>query len=102
MASRVPLGFADLKVDVPSHICLFYSNDDELRERLGFLARTLDDPTQVAVLFGKQDRLEEVLGYIGTDFKRDVAADLKAGRIVLVNGAQIGRASCRERVLVAV
>ena len=56
MASRVPLGFADLKVDVPSHICLFYSNDDELRERLGFLARTLDDPTQVAVLFGKQER----------------------------------------------
>ena len=88
MASRVPLGFADLKVDVPSHICLFYSNDDELRERLGFLARTLDDPTQVAVLFGKQDRLEEVLGYIGTDFKRDMAADLKAGRIVLVNGAR--------------
>lgn len=88
MASRVPLGFADLQVDVPSHICLFYSNDDELRERLGFLARTLDDPTQVAVLFGKNDRLEEVLGYIGADFKRDVSADLKAGRIVLVNGAR--------------
>ena len=88
MASRVPLGFADLQVDVPSHICLFYSNDDELRERLGFLARTLDDPTQVAVLFGKKDRLEEVLGYIGADFKRDVSADLKAGRIVLVNGAR--------------
>lgn len=87
MARPVPLGFADLRVDVPSHICLFYSNDEELRERLSFLAATLDDPTQVAVLFGKQDRLEEVLGYIGTDFKRDVAADLKAGRIVLVNGA---------------
>jgi hypothetical protein len=83
-----PLGFAKLKVDVPSHICLFYSNDEELRERLGFLAHTLDDPEQVAVLFGKQERLEEVLGYIGSDFKRDVAADLKAGRIVLVHGAR--------------
>ncbi|HEY8806052.1 MAG TPA: MEDS domain-containing protein [Candidatus Limnocylindria bacterium] len=85
---KAPLGFAKLSVDVPSHICLFYSNDDELRERLGFLAHTLDDPEQVAVLFGKQERLEELLGYIGADFKRDVAADLKAGRIVLVNGAR--------------
>lgn len=88
MASRVPLGFADLRVQVPSHVCLFYSNDDELRERLGFLAHTLDDPKQVAVLFGKQERLDEVLAYIGEDFARDISADLKAGRIVLVNGAR--------------
>lgn len=86
MGERVPLGFADLSVDVPSHICLFYSTDDELRDRLGFLAQTLDDPTEVAVLFGNQQRLEEVLGYIAADHKRDIAADLKAGRIVLVNG----------------
>ena len=85
--TRTKLGFADLSVDVPSHICLFYSDDNELRGRLGFLAHTLDDPEQVAVLFGKQERLEEVLAYIGADHKRDVAADLKAGRIVLVNGA---------------
>ncbi|HEX6061742.1 MAG TPA: MEDS domain-containing protein [Candidatus Limnocylindria bacterium] len=83
-----PLGFAKLSVDVPSHICLFYSNDEELRERLGFLAHTLDDAEQVAVLFGKQERLEEVLGYIRSDFNRDIAADLQAGRIVLVNGAR--------------
>ncbi len=88
MTTQVKLGFADLKVDVPSHICLFYSSDDELRERLGFLAHTLDDPEQVAVLFGKKERLEEILDYIGSDFKRDVAADLKVGRIVLVNGSR--------------
>ena len=85
--TRTKLGFADLKIDVPSHICLFYSDDAELRERLGFLANTLDDPEQVAVLFGRQARLEEILGYIGADHKRDIAADLAAGRIVLVNGA---------------
>jgi hypothetical protein len=85
---RADLGFGTLSVDVPSHICLFYSNDDELRERLGFLAHTLDDPEQVGVLFGKQERLEEILGYIGQDFGRDVAADLEAGRIVLVNGTR--------------
>ncbi len=88
MTTKVQLGFSDLKVDVPSHICLFYSSDDELRERLGFLAHTLDDPEQVAVLFGKKERLEEILGYIGSDFKRDVAADLNGGRIVLVNGSR--------------
>lgn len=87
-ARRAPLGFAKLAVDVPSHICLFYEDDEELRKRLVFLARTLDDPEEVAVLFGKQDRLEQVLGYIGEDFGRDVAADLKAGRIVLVNGTR--------------
>ncbi|HEV2249200.1 MAG TPA: MEDS domain-containing protein [Candidatus Limnocylindria bacterium] len=84
--TRATLGFGDLQVDVPSHVCLFYSSDEELRGRLGFLAHSLDDPAQVAVLFGKQDRLEQVLGYIGEDFGRDVAADLKAGHIVLVNG----------------
>jgi hypothetical protein len=82
------LRFAELSVDVPSHICLFYSDDEELRQRLGFLAHTLDDPEQVAVLFGKKERLEQVLGYIGEDFGRDVAADLKAGRIVLVHGTR--------------
>lgn len=84
---RTTLGFADLNVDVPSHICLFYSDDAELRDRLGFLANTLDDPEQVAVLFGKQERLDEILGYIGADHTRDIAADLAANRIVLVNGA---------------
>ena len=85
---RAPLGFAKLTVDVPSHICLFYEDDEELRQRLAFLAQTLDDPQQVAVLFGKQDRLEQVLAYIGEDFGRDVATDLAAGRIVLVNGTR--------------
>ncbi len=85
--TKAKLGFADLSVDVPSHICLFYENDEELRARLGFLAHTLDDPTQVAVLFGKQSRLDEVLAYIVADHGRDVEADMKAGRIVLVTGA---------------
>jgi hypothetical protein len=85
--TRAPLGFADLKIDVPSHICLFYEDDNELRDRLGFLANTLDDPQQVAVLFGKKERLEEILAYIAVDHGRDTAADLAAGRIVLVHGA---------------
>jgi len=84
--TRTTLGFANLKIDVPSHVCLFYENDNELRERLGFLANTLDDPREVAVLFGKQERLEEILAYIAADHGRDIAADLAAGRIVLVNG----------------
>ena len=85
--TRSTLGFSDLKIDVPSHVCLFYSDDAELRDRLGFLAKTLDDPNEVAVLFGKQERLDEILGYIVADHGRDTAADLAAGRIVLVNGA---------------
>lgn len=81
-----PLGFADLAVDVPSHICLFYSDDLELRERLEFLAIALQDPTQVAVLFGHRARLDEILGYIAADHGRDTAQDLRDRRIVLVDG----------------
>lgn len=81
-----PLGFADLAVDVPSHICLFYSDDDELRSRLDFLSIALEDPTQVAVLFGRTERLQEVLGYIAADHGRDVEQDLRGGRIVLIEG----------------
>jgi len=81
-----PLGFADLTVDVPSHICLFYSDDDELRGRLDFLSIALQDPTQVAVLFGRSERLKEILGYIATDHGRDVEQDLRDGLIVLIEG----------------
>jgi len=81
-----PLGFADLAVDVPSHICLFCSDDDELREPLEFLAIALQDPTQVALLFGRKPRLEEILSYIAADHRRDIDQDLRDGRIVLVDG----------------
>ncbi|MEO8632762.1 MAG: MEDS domain-containing protein [Chloroflexota bacterium] len=81
------LGIANLKVDVPSHICLFYKDDTELRERLSFVTAALTDPEQVAVLFGSKERLEEILGYIAKDQGRDTAADLAAGRVVLVHGA---------------
>lgn len=84
---QAKLGIADLKVDVPSHVCLFYKDDAELRERLGFLVQALDDPEQVAVLFGTKERLAEVLGYIAKDHNREIASDLSAGRIVLVHGA---------------
>jgi hypothetical protein len=80
-----PLGFADLAVDVPSHICLFYGDDDELRERLDFLSIALTGPDQVAVLFGRRERLTEVLGYIAADHGRDIEQDLREGRIVLVD-----------------
>lgn len=84
---RVKLGFGtDLAVEVPSHLCLFYKDDAELRERLGFLRAALEDPAEVAVLFGKRSRLEEVLGYLAADHGRDVEADLSARRIVLVEG----------------
>lgn len=81
-----PLGFADLAVDVPSHICLFYSDDTELRGRLEFLAIALQNPSEVAVLFGRKERLTEILGYIATDHGRDTEQDLRDGRIVLVEG----------------
>lgn len=87
MAARAPLGFADLDIDVPSHVALFYEDDVELRQRLGFLGRALAEPDQVAVLFGAQERLNEVLAYIAADLGRDIDRDIREGRIVLVHGA---------------
>lgn len=34
MDQTAALGFIERRVDVPSHICLFYYDDTELRERL--------------------------------------------------------------------
>lgn len=83
----VPLGFGDLTVPVPSHVCLFYYDDTELRERLPFLRIGLETPGEAVVLFGTPTRLEEVTGYLAADYGRDVSADLAAGRMVLVDGA---------------
>jgi len=85
-----PLGFIDRSVAVPSHICLFYYDDTELRESLSFVTLGLDDPAEATVLFGSHRRLEQVLGYLATDHGRDVQADIREGRITLVEGAPTG------------
>ena len=85
-----PLGFIDRSVAVPSHICLFYYDDTELRETLSFVTLGLDDPVEATVLFGPRRRLEEVLAYLAADHGRDVEADLRDGRITLVDGAPSG------------
>jgi len=88
MAASAPLGFLDRQVGVPSHICLFYYDDTELREALSFLALGLADPAQATVLFGPRARLEVILGYLAADHGRDTQADLRDGRITLVDGAR--------------
>jgi hypothetical protein len=84
---RVPLGFGDLSVDVPSHLCLFYYDDVELRSKLGFLRLGLETENEAVVLFGVESRLRQVLDYLVADHGVDVAAHLAAGRISLVTGA---------------
>lgn len=83
---KAPLGFGDRTVPVPSHVCLFYYDDTELRQRFGFLQLGLEAPDQAVVLFGRPERLEQVTAYLASDLGRDVKADLAAGRLVLVNG----------------
>lgn len=87
MATTAPLGFLDRAVGVPSHICLFYYDDTELRGALRFLTLGLEDPDQATVLFGPRQRLEVVLGYLAEDHGRDVDADVREGRLTLVDGA---------------
>ncbi|HEX4745551.1 MAG TPA: MEDS domain-containing protein [Gaiellaceae bacterium] len=85
-----PLGFLDRAVAVPSHICLFYYDDTELREMLRFLTVGLEVPEEATVLFGTRSRLDQVLAYLAADHARDVEADLRDGRITLVEGAPTG------------
>lgn len=80
------LGFTDRKVPIPSHVCLFYYDDDELRERLGFVRAGLENPDEAVVLFGRPERLEQVQSYIASDLGRDVAADRASGKLVLIGG----------------
>ncbi len=90
MDQTAALGFIERRVDVPSHICLFYYDDTELRERLPFLRIGLETTDEVVVLFGPGQRLRQVLDYLAEDFGRDVASDLAAGKIVLIEGAPTG------------
>lgn len=87
------MGIGDRDVPVPSHICLFYNNDDELRERLAFLTIGLDDPGQVCVLFGTHKRLARIVGYLIEDTGRDIEAAIASRRLVLIEGASTGDAT---------
>lgn len=81
-----PLGFGDRDVPVPSHVCLFYYGDRELRARLGFLRPGLETAGEAVVLFGRRERLDEIQSYLAADLGRDVEQDQAAGRLVLVHG----------------
>lgn len=87
MQASAPLGFIDQDVDVPSHICLFYYDDAELRERLPFLQIGLEVSDEAVVLFGPEPRLQQVLGYLAEASERNIDRDLADGKIVLVGGA---------------
>lgn len=84
--TQVPLGIGNRTVAVPSHVCLFYYDDPELRSRLGFVRLGLESPDQAVVLFGAPERLERVCTYLAEDFHRDVAADRAEGQLVLIGG----------------
>jgi nitrate reductase NapAB chaperone NapD len=81
-----PLGFGELSVSVPTHLCLFYYDDVELRTKLGFVRIGLETESEAVVLFGRRSRLEQILGYLSAD-GLDVDAIEKSGRLVLVEGA---------------
>lgn len=84
--ANAPLGFGDRSVPVPSHLCIFYYDDDDLRQRFGFLKVGLEAADEAVVLFGPSERLEQISRYIAKDLKRDVAADLASGKLTLVGG----------------
>ena len=86
--TTAPLGFGDRKVPVPSHLCVFYYDDDELRTNFGFLRAGFEAPDEAIVLFGKPERLDQIEAYLAKDLKRDIAADLRSGKLVLVGGAK--------------
>ena len=87
MSHSAPLGIGEQQVDVPSHICLFYYDDVELRQRLPFLRIGLETEGEVAVLFGPRARLQQILEYLAEDLGRDTEQDLADGKIVLIDGA---------------
>ena len=82
---HAPLGFNDLSVPIPSHTCLFYYDDEELRQKLGFVRIGLETDDQAVVLFGPARRLKQVLGYVARDLGRDVDEDVANGKILLLD-----------------
>ncbi|CAN5274258.1 hypothetical protein BH23CHL9_BH23CHL9_14280 [soil metagenome] len=85
VSASAPLGFSELSVPIPSHTCLFYYDDEELRAKLGFVRIGLETDDQAVVLFGPARRLKQVLGYVAQDLGRNVSDDLATGKIVLLD-----------------
>jgi hypothetical protein len=86
LADGTPLGFGELSVSVPSHLCLFYYDDVELKAKLGFARIGLESEREAVVLFGRRPRLEQIVGYLA-DEGLDVVGFQASGRLVLVEGA---------------
>lgn len=84
--ANAPLGFGDLSVGVPSHLCLFYYDDVELRSKLGFVRLGLEGAGEAVVLFGRRPRLNQILEYLRAE-GLDIDGFQESGRLVLVEGA---------------
>lgn len=73
--------------EIPSHACLYYSSEEELRTTLGFLRDGLSDPDTACVIFADATRFDALLEWLQAGTDVDVAEVRSRGRLVCIGGA---------------
>ncbi len=83
----VALGIGGETVPVRSHVCWYYSGEDQLRETLAFLRLGLASSTDFCVLFADEPRFEGLLGWLSEDLGRPAEGFIASGQLALIGGA---------------
>jgi MEDS: MEthanogen/methylotroph, DcmR Sensory domain len=83
----IELGFGGESMPIGSHVCWYYSGEEQLRETLGFLRLGLQRRDNFCVLFADHSRFEVLLQWLGSDMDEDPGGFLDRGQLVLIGGA---------------
>ena len=81
------LGIGGESVPLHTHVCWYYSGEEQLRETLGFLIEGLRESDDFCVIFADRARFEELLRWLAEDLRKEPRAFIERGQLALVDGA---------------
>ncbi len=84
---RADLGFGDESLPAGSHVCWYYSGEDQLRETPGFIRLGLERDGEFCALFADESRFDELLSWLAEGLREDPRELIARGRLALIGGA---------------
>jgi hypothetical protein len=84
--SELDLGFSGQVAPIPSHIGHFHAGDEDLGDHVAFARSAIADRGSALMLFGPRGAPEAFRRTLEADLGRNLAAERRAGRVVLAYG----------------
>jgi hypothetical protein len=94
--AAVDLGWNGETLPVGSHVCWYYSGEEQLKDTLRFLRIGLSRPGELCVLFADSGRLSLLLDWLGEGADVDVPALVDTGKVALIAGSPTREAMVKE------